>query len=133
MNIRFLHALPLVGLLMGCGPRVSEVRQASAPPRPENCDLEFLQLKMEDLAPGSGTYEVLGSVILQETGIQDPMQPKYREIVRPRACAMGGEGITILLSSSSAGPLGGGGSGTVYSVVRKRPAEGAAPPPPTKF
>lgn len=132
MKIRLLHALPLLGLLAGCGPSVSEVRQASAPPRPENCDLELLQLKMEDLTPGSGTYEMLGSVILQETGIQDPMQPKYRDIVRPRACAMGGEGITILMSSSSAGAFG-GGSGTVYSVVRKRPAEGAAPPPPTKF
>lgn len=118
-----------LALLAGCGPHVSEMRMASAPPRPENCDLQFLQLKIEELAPMIGTYEHLGSVMLFETGVQDPFQQKYRDIVRPRACAMGGEGVTIMNQATNQGALGMSGSAVNYAVVRKRQAPGAAAPP----
>jgi hypothetical protein len=124
----------LSALVAGCGPHVMEMRMASAPPRPDNCELQFLQLKIEDLSPMVGTYEQLGSVTLFETGVQDPFQQKYKDIVHPRACAMGGEGVTILQqATTSPAMFGPGGSAINYAVVRKRQAPGAAPPPPQKF
>jgi hypothetical protein len=35
--------------------------------------------------------------------VQDPFAQRYRKIVRPRACAMGGEAVAIVLSSTSQG------------------------------
>lgn len=130
MKKHFLFAM--FAVLAGCGPNISEMRMASAPPRPDNCELQFLQLKIEDLAPMVGTYEQLGSVMLFETGVQDPFQQKYRDIVRPRACAMGGEGVTILNQATSQGAMGMSGSAVNYAVVRKRQAPGA-PAQPQKF
>ena len=75
-----------------CGPTVNEARLTSAPARPENCSLDFLKLDMKDVAPG-GRYELLGHVVLSQEGVRDPLDPKYRAEVRPRACAMGGEGL----------------------------------------
>jgi hypothetical protein len=129
---KLLLLTPFLSLLAGCGPNVMETRMASAPPRPEGCELQFLQLKIEDLAPMIGTYDLLGNVTLFERGVQDPFQQKYKDIVRPRACAMGGEGVTILNQATTMSMMG-GGSSVVYAVVRKRPAPGAAPPPPQKF
>jgi hypothetical protein len=128
------YLFALFAFLAGCGPHVMEMRMASAPPKPEGCELQFLQLKIEDLSPMVGTYEQLGSVMLFETGVQDPFQQKYKDIVRPRACAMGGEGVTILQQATTApAALGPGGSSINYAVVRKRQAPGAAPAAPTKF
>ncbi|MFT3774870.1 MAG: hypothetical protein QM820_56705 [Minicystis sp.] len=121
----------LFALVAGCGPNVMEMRMAAAPPRPDNCELQFLQLKVEDLAPMVGTYEQLGSVVLMERGVQDPFQDKYKAIVRPRACAMGGEGVTILQQATTQSMMG-GGSAVNYAVVRKRQAPGT-PSAPTKF
>jgi hypothetical protein len=133
MPKRFLPCI-LLGLgLTACGPHIAEVRMASAPPKPESCELEFLQLKVEDMSPMVGTYEVLGSVMLFERGVQDPFQQKYKDIVHPRACAMGGEGVTIMTQASGQGAFGAQGSAVNYGVVRKRPPPGSAPPPPTKF
>ncbi|MBL9103013.1 MAG: hypothetical protein JNL82_18860 [Myxococcales bacterium] len=97
------------------------------PGRPSGGELEFRSFTMDELAPGSGSHEVIGHVVLYETGIQDPFQEKYREIVRPRACAMGGEGVTILNSATNATVMG-SGSSTDYAVVRKRvDPSGSAP------
>jgi hypothetical protein len=70
-------------------------------------------------------------VMLFETGVQDPRQEKYREAVRPRACAMGGEAVAILQQSTSTGAVG-SGSAVDYAVVRKRPPPGS-PSLPEKF
>jgi hypothetical protein len=121
--------LCLLPLLAGCGPSIMETRMAAAPPRAESCELEFLQLRIEDVAPMIGAYELLGNVSLFQSGVQDPFQQKYKDIVRPRACAMGGEGVTILNQATATTMLGGSGSSVVYAVVRKRPAPGAAPAP----
>lgn len=130
-----LHiTLALAGLVAGCGPEVMETRLASAPQRPDGCELWFRQLNFQDLAPMIGTYELLGEVTLAESGVQDPFQQKYKDIVRPRACAMGGEGVTILDQVASTNPMGAKGTGVTFAVVRKRGTPSAvAPPPPQKF
>jgi hypothetical protein len=114
-----------------CGPSVGEARLASAPARPDNCSLDFLKLQVSDVAPG-GRYELLGHVVLSEQGVRDPLDPKYRAEVRPRACAMGGEGVAILMTGTSTpGAFSAGGTTIDYAVVRKHRAE--APAPPQKF
>lgn len=113
-------------LIGGCGPTVSEMRLASGTPRAANCELEFRRFEMTDLAPGS-TWEVLGHVALGDTGVQDPLKEEYRAEVRPRACAMGGEAVGILMSATST-PMAfaPGGTGVDYVVVRKRTAPTAS-------
>lgn len=119
-------------ILCACGPSVTEMRMVSAPPKPVDCSLEFLQLTINQVSPMAPeyAYEVVGHVVLHETGVQDPLQDRYREIVRPRACSMGGEAVAILQQATSATAFG-SGSGVDYAVVRKKPTGGA--PAPTKF
>jgi hypothetical protein len=124
--------LSLLAFGAGCGPTVSEMRAIAAPARESTCDLEFLNLTIEQLSPMGGTHEIVGHVVLAETGIQDPFQPKYRDVVRPRACAMGGEAVTILNAATSSSMMG-SGSMTDYAIVRKRVAPSAAPALPAKF
>jgi hypothetical protein len=105
---------------VGCGPSVGEARLVSAPARAASCELEFLQLEIQDMAPG-GKYEILGHVVLSEEGIRDPLAPAYRDKVRPRACAMGGEAVAILMTGTAAPhALSAGGTTIDYAIVRRR-------------
>jgi hypothetical protein len=131
--VRPTHGLLALSLIcLACGPGIGEMRMAYAPPRPPDCDLDFLQFDMRDLAPGA-RYELLGHITLRQEGTQDPLQPQYRDIVRPRACDMGGEAVGILGSAVAAPtPVTMGGTAVDYVVVRKRPPPGA-PTKPQKF
>lgn len=125
--MRLCLALALVlSALTACGPNISEMRMVSAPPKPSTCELQFLALTINQVSPAAPEYEyeVLGHVMLFETGVQDPMQESYRAAVRPRACAMGGEAVAILQQSTNTGSLG-SGSAVDYAVVRKRPPPGS--------
>lgn len=119
--------------LLGCGPSVTTMRLVSAPAKSDDCSLQFLQLTINQVSPAAPdyAYEVLGHVILQETGVQDPLQDRYRKLVRPSACAMGGDAVAILQQATSSSALG-SGSGVDYAVVRKKQDVGA-PRPPTSF
>lgn len=110
----------------GCGPSVSEVRMASYPPREPNCDLEFVKINMAELSTNQGPWELVGQIVINETGTQDPFAEEYRAIVRPRACAMGGEAVGILMSATSEGAYS-SGSATNYGVLKKRSSDSAAP------
>lgn len=116
----------LVWAATGCGPKVSEVRMVPAPGRDENCALEFVKVDLGALSSPTSEWEMLGQIVLQEHGIQDPFAEKYRAIVRPRACAMGGEAVGIVLSATSE-TLTSSGSTTSYGVLRKRKQDSAAP------
>ena len=115
-----------VCLLAGCGPSVSEVRMANYPPREDNCVLEFVKADMGQLSSNEGPWELIGQIVLQEEGTQDPFAEEYRAIVRPRACAMGGEAVTIVMNATSEG-LVSSGTAISYGVLRKRRAEPSAP------
>lgn len=105
-----------VALLAGCGPYVSETRQTSFPPRPPACELEVIHnLPVQDYSSG-GPWTVAGYVNVSDTGEMDPLSDDNRELVRPRACSMGGEAIT-LMSANNQGMIGSGG-GTIYVVLR---------------
>ncbi|MDB4939357.1 MAG: hypothetical protein JWP87_6329 [Labilithrix sp.] len=120
-------------VLAACGPTVNEVRMASAPPKPATCELDFLELEMKDVAPG-GPLEILGHVMLSQHGVRDPLAPEYRAQVRPRACAMGGEAVGIMMTGiATPTALSAGGTTVSYTVVRKRPPPSAKASPPAKF
>jgi hypothetical protein len=119
--------------VVGCGPSVSEMRMVGVPPKPAGCPLEFLQLSMEQISPASPSYsyEVIGHVMVFESGVQDPFQEKYRALVRERACTMGGEAVAIVQQATNSTMMA-SGTGIDYAVVRRR-VMGGAPPPPMKF
>lgn len=81
---------------------------------------------MNEISSGTGEWEMLGQVVLQEEGVQNPFDERYRAIVRPRACGMGGEAVTILLSATSQG-IATSGSATNYGILRKRRAQSNKP------
>jgi hypothetical protein len=57
-----------------------------------------------------------------DTGAVDPFSPEYVAILRPRACGLGGDAVSLMMSAqTSGGAMGiGGGTGTAYVVMRKR-------------
>lgn len=131
MSVRAPLLVALFSLTVGCGPSVGEARLVSAPAKPATCDLDFLQLEIQDMAPGA-KYEILGHVVLSEYGVRDPLAPEYRAKVRPRACAMGGEAVAILMTGTAAPQAFSAGGTTIdYAIVRKRTAP--ARTGPTKF
>ncbi len=98
-----------------CGPNISVTRMQAAPSRSADCDLEFVQIDMARVTVDK-EWTIVGYVNLSETGVQDPLSGRYRKIVRPEACALGGKAVAIGLSSSNQGAMG-AGSGTIYAVL----------------
>jgi hypothetical protein len=89
------------------GPAVGDVR-VGAPhaSRPPDCALEFVSVSPSDMAPGAkfgggGKYEMVGAVNIGADEGTDPMSEPMRALVRPRACAMGGEVISLLASGAA--------------------------------
>ncbi len=95
---------------------ISETRMTFHPAREPGCSLEFVQSDMMKMRPG-GEWEVVGYVNLSDVGAADPLSDKYKDLVRPRACAMGGEMVTIMLANTNQTAYG-TGSGTVYGILR---------------
>jgi len=114
---RLVFAVALAAGLGGCGPRVSETRMAYLPPRPDDCSIAFITATVEEMSP-LGPYQVVGHVVLQDAGIQNPFSAEYAGIVRPRACAMGGELVTIGMSGTTRGFAS--GTSTIYVVLRRK-------------
>jgi hypothetical protein len=111
----------LLSLLLACGPAVSEGRLVQAPPKPENCELKFIEFT----GAVTDAFEVLGHVYLKEPKKQDPLSASYKHIVHARACAMGGEAVTLDAEAP-------GASSVSYTVLRtKSPEKGK--PAPKKF
>jgi hypothetical protein len=78
------------------------------------------------MGPG-GPWEILGYINISEKHVENPFSEKYRALVRPRACNMGGEAIAIMQAASRESPSA-SGSGTTWAVLRYRRAPGAQPP-----
>jgi hypothetical protein len=101
--------------------RVGVPRPARAP----DCSLDVVAAA--DLAT-LARYEQVGVVVLSnaEAGT-DPLAPEVRAIVRPRACAMGGEAISIMGSGDVTGPRSFRTTAYAsYLVWAKKAAPGAA-------
>lgn len=125
---RTMRQLMLAGLftlsIASCS-QITETRMIIAPARGADCPLEFVEADMEKMRPG-GEWEVLGYVTIGKVGQMDPLDEKFRKIVRPRACKMGGEAIAVMTSATNNTAMG-TGSGTVYGVLR-RPQSGTQAP-----
>lgn len=89
------------------------------PPREGACQLEFVKLDMMDLSSENGTWQVIGNVFLGDSGILDPFSEKMKAIVRPRACRMGGEGVTLMTSATNEG-LVSDATRINYGILKRR-------------
>lgn len=95
--------------LAACGspkPAVSEVRMVMLPARPADCSLELVSVQAEDMAPSGrfgagGEYQMIGAVTLGLAQGTEVMSEPVRALVRPRACAMGGEVVSLLATGDS--------------------------------
>ncbi len=98
-----LDLASLFGLfaLVGCGAQASDARVGTPrPPREAQCDLTVIDAM--DTA-NFAKYEQVGIVRVSnaEQG-KGPLDPEMRALVRPRACALGGEAISVLASGDAA-------------------------------
>lgn len=86
-----------ISSLLGCAPQASVVRMgAPRPERDEHCDLTVIDtMDMTKLAD----YEQVGVINVSnaEKG-KSALDPDMRALVRPRACALGGDAISVLAS-----------------------------------
>jgi hypothetical protein len=111
--------------LYACGAQVADIRMgAPRPAREPACSLDVVTATdMTTIAK----YDQVGMVRLTnaEAG-SSPMSPEAREIVRPRACAMGGDAISIVASGDIMSPALVTSSYAAYIVWAKK-APAAAP------
>lgn len=86
--------------LFACAPQASDARMGtSRPAKDPSCDLTVIDAM--DTA-NFAKYEQVGIVrVSNEEAGTDPMDPKIRAIVRPRACALGGDAISVLASGDA--------------------------------
>ena len=129
MKSRTLFAIPLLCLLLAaaCTPDVGTVRVGPmAPPRPVDCPLELV-----DISPTAGIpagLELLGYVrVIHEAG-KEPIDPEVLKLVKPEACKLGGDRVSVGMSSNFSNGLR-DGSSLAYAVWRQK----AAPGKPVKF
>jgi hypothetical protein len=101
MKSRTLFAIPLLCLLLAaaCTPDVGTVRVGPmAPPRPVDCPLELV-----DISPTAGIpagLELLGYVrVIHEAG-KEPIDPEVLKLVKPEACKLGGDRVSVGMSSN---------------------------------
>ena len=101
--------------LTACGPSVSVMTMKPMTARPADCPLEYVDVAFERITVDK-EWTLVGYVTLSETGVQDPFAERYRAIVRPKACELGGTAVTMAMSTASQAAMG-SGSGTVYAVL----------------
>jgi hypothetical protein len=128
-----LLALTTTATLAACGPKlgISETQMIPAPARAADCQLEMQQVDPTSISFNS-TWDVLGYVTLLDSKAQDPMDAQNRELVRPRACRMGGTVVAVAMNATNQVATGLGprtGSGLTYMVLRPK----SAPAAPTAF
>ena len=110
----------------GCGAHIGEVRIGSPhPARPVDCNLEFVTMQAIDTEPGSkfgpnGDLEKVGTVLIAAKKDIDPMSNNTHLLVRPRACRMGGEVVSLLATDNSVSNNGKPQENILYTVWGRR-------------
>lgn len=116
-------SLTLLGLT-GCEPAVSTVRTGSvAPSRPLDCPLELI-----DAPPSGGIppgLELLGFVRVGHDEGRAPNDPEVLKMVKPEACKLGGEEVSVGMSANY---TNGYRSGSTHSFMVWRHKVAAAGP-----
>jgi hypothetical protein len=95
-------------MLWSCShdPAVGVTRTVMLPPRAVDCQLELVYVKSEDMAPGGrfgegGRYQMIGAVLLGLPKGTDITSESVRKLVRPRACELGGEVVSLLAAGDT--------------------------------
>ncbi|HEY1812911.1 MAG TPA: hypothetical protein VGG74_11225 [Kofleriaceae bacterium] len=109
----------IVVVVAGCASNITETRVTFAPARPANCELELVRVDITAI-DFNRRWDLLGYVSLTNNGVLDPASPTNRELVRPRACTMGGTAVAVAMNSTSQNVFGARGSGLVYMVLRPK-------------
>lgn len=123
---RVAHAAPDRSSLPEFGPEVRETRLGFYPAREPECSLEFVQADARAYGP-AGPWELVGYINISEKHSANPFSPKYRQIVRARACSQGGEAVTLLQAARRDSRFD-SGSGVTYGVLRhRRPVPATTP------
>jgi hypothetical protein len=135
MNVaRFSVLVFMVSSVLGCGPAVGETRTVIRPAKSEDCKLELVSVTSAQMQSGAGfgsggTYEMIGVISIGAEEGTDPMSEEIRRLVRPRACSMGGDVVTLLASGTGANRRGFAQQNIVYTVWATRPEDAATPKP----
>ncbi len=119
--MKHARALAIIAWLASCGPKagITETRMVHAPPREPACALELVQVDITAVSFNQ-QWEVLGYVSFLDRGSQDPFAKENRELLRPRACAMGGSSVAIAMNGTGQDQMGQQGSGITYMVLRPK-------------
>jgi hypothetical protein len=90
-----LLAISFLLVLSACGPETSDTRIGTPrAPREAQCDLKVIN---GNDTSNFAKFEQVGVVQLANAPAGTaPFDPKVRDMVRPRACALGGEAISVL-------------------------------------
>ena len=118
---------PATALLLACAPQLSDMRMGTPrPARVPDCELDIVA--PTELAT-LNKYEQVGVVRLgNAVRGTDPLAPEVKAIVRPRACALGGEAISVMGSGDITSRNGLNTTAyAMYLVWAKKPVEPATP------
>jgi len=126
MKFELLFATVVSCALPACGTQASDTRIGTPhDAREAHCDLTVIN--------GTDTsnfakYEQIGVVRISNAPAgTGPLDPQVRELVRPRACALGGEAISVM-GSGDVSPNGFTDSSyAAYVVWAKKGAKSATP------
>jgi hypothetical protein len=131
----FFKVAPIVFplLLASCGPAVGEVRRAVRSPKPADCHLEIVEIQSIDMMPGAkfggGEFEMIGMVTVGADEGTDSQSEEIRNLVRPRACGMGGDLVSLLSSGTGTTLARTAQQNIAFTVWAKRTQVSAAPKP----
>jgi hypothetical protein len=131
--MRICLVVALAASIGGCGgPAVGGSQMVVLAPKPADCPLELVTIHPEDMAPGGkfgagGKYQMIGVVALGLDSGTNPMSPEVRKLVRPRACAYGGEVVSLLASGDSSNGHGVPQTDVVFTVWGPRTTSGPQP------
>ena len=89
------------------------------------CPLELTTVSAGDMAPGArfgdgGQYEMVGVISIGADEGTSPFSEPIKAIVRPRACAMGGEIVSLLANGTGANAYGHAQQNLAFTVWAKR-------------
>jgi hypothetical protein len=126
-----LLALALAGCAGSKPIYVTATVMMRANAREPGCALQFVEASIMDMSP-MGKYDVLGYVQMSHLQIVDPLDESNRVAARPKACAMGGQYISLPLANTTQTHFVGNheNSTVIYAVLRDKSTAPAAAPQP---
>ncbi len=71
---------------------------------------------MQELASPNSKFTMVGTISLSDSSARDPFSDDSLKLVRPRACALGGDAVGLWVAMS----MSNGGSGTTYAVFARK-------------